>query len=78
MTDVIVLLLSSLAVFWIGYHLMLRLEILDRPGKDVPKRKAVPTMMGIVLLVAFFMIGFLYMPAYFNLSSSNPFLGLFV
>lgn len=59
-----------------GLWLFRRFHILDKPGQDVPKRKPVPTLQGVILLVAFFVLLFFYAPEYLAFDKSNPFFGL--
>lgn len=62
----------------LGFWIFKKLRILDKPWKDVPKRKSVPTLQGVVLFINFFVLGYLFFPQYFEMSWSNPFLWLFL
>jgi len=74
----LLLLLGVEVLTLIGFTLFKKLKILDKPGKDVPKRKRVPTLQGIVLIINFFVLWITFYPEYFTFTRDNPFLWLFL
>ncbi len=69
--------LASIFSF-IGLWIFEKLHIMDKPWRDVPKRKPVPTLQGVVLLITFFILIALYAPEFLSFAKTNPFFGLLV
>lgn len=62
---------------WSGREIFSRLHILDKPGKDVPKREPVPTLQWVVIITTFIVL--LYITKqYFDRSFGREFLWLFL
>ncbi len=49
---------------------------MDKPWRDVPKRKPVPTLQWVILLITFFVLVALYAPEFLVFTKTNPFFWL--
>lgn len=72
------LIVGAMGIGRIGVRLFGRWGILDKPGPDVPKRNAVPTLQGLIAIVSFFLLVYLFYPGYLDRSIDEPFFGLLV
>jgi hypothetical protein len=72
------LIVGAMGIGRIGVRLFGRWGILDKPGPDVPKRNAVPTLQGLIAIVSFFLLVYLFYSGYLDRSIDEPFFGLLV
>jgi len=70
------MLLGGIVLFWLWMYITRWYRILDKPWKDVPKRKPVPTLQGVTLIASFFALGYVRYPQYMTFSFANPFFWL--
>ena len=70
--------LGAIVVALIGLWIARKMDLLDKPGKDVPKRKRVPTLQWVTMLLSFTLLWLVLLPVHFEMTVANPFRGLLI